>query len=209
MMMDFPDTEKKLRSRISSYKSALNKEKKTFGHINDGAGKRYLLFALFFVLNDLKKSEQYFQWYTKEFDDDVGEPVQKLCWAISLYRMDRLDEARYRLADLMLTNLYMIPRLLGENIKKYDIWHSSSDADYDFYDYIYDEILAAITADDKKWIKTEYDSAEFQRIRQRYIEIFGQLKSVKDMPLRKKLLNESYTILDQLEMTENSGKSKK
>ena len=60
-MMDFPDTEKKLRSRISSYKSALNKEKKTFGHINDGAGKRYLLFALFFVLNDLKKSEQYFQ----------------------------------------------------------------------------------------------------------------------------------------------------
>lgn len=207
-MMDFPDTEKKLRSRISSYKSALNKEKKTFGYINDGAGKRYLLFALFFVLNDLKKSEQYFQWYAKEFDDDVGEPVQKLCWAISLYRMNRLDEARYRLADLMLTNLYIIPRLLGENIKKYDIWHSCSDADYDFYDYIYDEILAAITADDKKWIKAEYDSAEFQRIRQRYIEIFGQLKSVKDMPLRKKLLNESYTLLDQLEVTENSGTSK-
>ena len=179
MMMDFPDTEKKLRSRISSYKSALNKEQKRFGHINDGSGKRYLLFALFFVLNDLKKSEQYFQWYTKEFADDIGEPVQKLCWAVSLYRMDRLDEARYRLADLMLTNLYIIPRLLGKNIKKYDIWHSSSDADYDFYDYIYDEILAAITADDKKWIKAEYDSAEFQRIRQRYIEIFSQLKSGK------------------------------
>lgn len=208
MMMDFPDTEKKLRSRISSYKSALNKEKKRFGHINDGAGKRYLLFALFFVLNDLKKSEQYFQWYAKEFADDIGEPVQKLCWAISSYRMDRLDEARYRLADLMLTNLYIIPKLLGENIKKYYIWQSSSDADYDFYDYIYDEILAAITADDKKWIKTEYDSAVFQRIRQRYIEIFGQLKSVKDMPLRKKLLNESYTLLDQLEVTENSGTSK-
>jgi hypothetical protein len=209
MMMDFPDTEKKLRSRISSYKSGLNKEKKRFGYINDGAGKRYLLFALFFILNDLKKSEQYFQWYAKEFDDDVGEPIQKLCWAISLYRMDRLDEARYRLADLMLTNLYMIPRLLGENIKKHDIWHSSSDAGYDFYDYIYDEILAAITADDKKWIKTEYDSAVFQRIRQRYIEIFGQLKSVKDMPLRKRLLNESYSLLDQLEVTENSGTSKK
>jgi hypothetical protein len=132
-----------------------------------------------------------------------------MCWAISLYRMDRLDEARYRLADLMLTNLYMIPRLLGENIKTYDIWHSSSDGDYDYYDYIYDEILAAITADEKKWIKTEYDSAVFKSIRQRYVEIYGQLKELDDMPLRKKLLNESYSLLDQLEVTKNSGKSKK
>jgi hypothetical protein len=36
--------------------------------------------------------------------------------------------------------------------------------------------LAAITADDKKWIKTEYDSAVFKSIRQRYIEIYGHLK---------------------------------
>ncbi len=104
---------------------------------------------------------------------------------------------------------FMIPRLLGENIKTYDIWHSSSDADYDFYDYIYDEILSAITVDDKKWIKTEYDSAVFKSIRQRYIEIYGHFKNVIDMPLRKKLLNESYSLLDQLVITENSGKSKK
>ena len=65
--MNFPDTDKKLKSTISRYKSALNKEKKTHGHINDGAGKRYLLFALYFVLNDLKKSEGYFQWYKNSF----------------------------------------------------------------------------------------------------------------------------------------------
>jgi len=34
-------------------------------------------------------------------------------------------------------------------------------------------------------------------------------KKVKDMPLRKKLLNKSYSLLDQLQATENSGKSKK
>lgn len=202
-MMNFPDTEKKLRSRISSYKSALNKEKKEYDCINDSAGKRYLLFALHFVLNDLKKSEQYFEWYKKEFDDDVGEPVQKLCWAISLYRMDKLDEARYQLADLMLTNLYMIPRLLGESIKSYGIWHSSSACDYDYFDYVYDEIFAVVTADDKKWIKTEYDSFVFKRIRQRYIEIYGQLKGIEDMSLHKKLLDESYSLLDQLEVAES------
>ena len=134
-MINFPDTEKKLKSRISSYKSALNKEKKIYGSINDGAGKRYLLFTLYVVLNDLKKYEEYFEWYKIDFDDDFGEPIQKLCWAVSLYRMKHQGEAKYMLADLILSNLYMIPQILGQNIKEYDIWHSSSDGFMDYFDY--------------------------------------------------------------------------
>ncbi len=197
-MMIFPDTEKKLRSRISSYKSSMNKEKKIYGSINDGAGKRYLLFWLHFVLNDLKKSEKYFEWYKPEFDDDVGEPIQKLCWAVSLYRMGRLDEAKYRLADLMLSNLYMIPYVLGKEIFPYDIWHFSSNSDADYVQYIPDEVLEAMTIEDKKWIKEAYDSFVFRRIKQRYIEIYSELKTVEDVELRRKLLNEARTLLDQL-----------
>ncbi len=37
-MMIFQDTEKKPISRISSYKSAMNKEKKMYGAIDDDAG---------------------------------------------------------------------------------------------------------------------------------------------------------------------------
>lgn len=197
-MINFPDTEKKLKGRISSYKSALNKEKKHYGCINDGAGKRYSLFSLYFVLNDLKKSEKYFEWYKEEFDDDVGEPIQKLCWALSLYRMNKIDDAKYMLADLMLLNLYIIPRLLGQDIKEYDIWHYSSNADYVYFDYIFDEVLEALSEEDKNWIKEQYDSFVFRRIRQRYIEIYGQLQSVKDVPSRRKLLDESNSLLDQL-----------
>ena len=197
-MINFPDTEKKLKSRISSYKSALNKEKKTFGHINDGVGKRYLLFTLYFVLNDLKKSEKYFEWYKAAFDNDVGEPIQKLCWAVSLFRMDHEKEAKYILADLMLSNLYMIPKILGQEIEVFDIWHSSSDGDIEYFDYVPDEVLYALTTEDKNWIKEWYDSFVFQRIRQRYIEIFSELRTKKNVESRKKLLNESYTLLEQL-----------
>jgi len=195
-MLNFPDTEKKLKSTISRYKSALNKEKKIYGHINDGAGKRYLLFSLYFVLNDLKKSEEYFEWYKKEFDDDVGEPVQKLCWVLSLYRMGKPNEAKYMLADLMLSNLYMIPQILGRDINEYDIWHSSSDGDMDYFDYTPEEVLNALTPEDKTWVKETYDSFVFQRIRQRYIEIYGELRTVKDLESRRKLLQESYSLLD-------------
>jgi len=199
-MISFPNTEKKMKNRISNYKSALNKEKKEYDCINDRTGKRYSLFALYFVLNDLKKSEKYFEWYKDEFDDDVGEPIQKLCWALSLYRMNQVDDAKYILADLMLLNLYIIPRLLEQDITEYGIWHYSSDTDYDYFDYIWDEVLDAISEDDKNWIKEQYDSFVYRRIRQRYIEIYGQLQNVNDPSSRKKLLEEEDSLLDSLKI---------
>jgi len=120
-MTNNSSTEKRIRTKISSYKSGMSRDKKIYGSINDGAGKRYVLFSLYFQLNDLKKSEEYFKWYEKEFEDDSGEPVQKLCWAVSLYRMGKIEQAEYRLADLMLSNLYVIPKILGRDIKEYDI----------------------------------------------------------------------------------------
>ncbi len=52
-MYNFPKTEKKLKSQISSYKSSLLKEKMKFGFVHDGQGKRYVIFTLCLVLNDI------------------------------------------------------------------------------------------------------------------------------------------------------------
>jgi hypothetical protein len=197
-MFTFPDTEKKLKSRISSYKSSLNKEKKDYGHINDGSGKRYLLFCLYFVLNNLKKSEGYFEWYKKEFPDDIGEPVQKMCWAISLHRIQKDDEAKYMLGELMLSNLYLIPHLIEQEVQEYDIWHSSNYERIDYIDYIPEKVLESITDNEVLWIRTLYESFEFRRIRKRYIEIYHDLKNTKKIEARKELLNESYSLLDSL-----------
>jgi hypothetical protein len=197
-MFSFPDTEKKLRSRISSYKSALNKEKKDYCYISDGSGKRYLLFCLYFVLGDLNKSRQYFEWYKKEFPDDVGEPIQKLCWALSLHRMKNDDEARYMLAELMLSNLYLIPNIIGLDVQKYDIWHSSNFEDIDYVGHIPAEVRKSIKESEIKWMDTLYNSFEFRRIRKRYIEIFHELQRTKELEKRKDLLNESYFLLNIL-----------
>lgn len=197
-MLNFPETEKKLKSKISSYKSALNKEKNNHGYINDGSGKRYLLFYLYFVLNDLKKSENYFEWYVAEFPDDVGEPIQKLCWALSLHRMGKVGEAKLKLAELMLTNLYIIPKIIGKKVKPYDIWHSSSDTDIDYIDYLSEEVRTSIQQSEIDWMNTLYESFEFRVIRKRYIEIFHELQNVKEISARRKLLDESCKLLNSL-----------
>lgn len=198
MMFSFPATEQKIKARISSYRSALNAEKKCFGVISDGAGKRYLLFNLYFVLNDLKKSALYFDWYKREFPEDSGEPIQKLCWAVSLHRMGKGAEARYMLASLMLSNLYMIPRIIDEDIQEYDIWHASNLTYLDYVQYVPKRVLESIQPDDIEWMKTLYESFEFRRIRKRYIEIYHDLLHLHDVQTRRPLVTEAYTLLDSL-----------
>jgi len=197
-MYNFPKTKKKLKSQISSYKSSLLKEKKKFGFVDDGQGKRYLLFTLYFVLNDIEETKDYIEWYEKEFSDDIGEPIQKLCWALSLRRMDNEIGARKMLAETMLSNLYIIPKLLYQEIAEYDIWHPSSDGHIGYVDYIPKEVISSITEAEAQWLRQQYDSLEFRRIRKRYIEIFRELKNTKEIGERTRLLEESYSLLDTL-----------
>ncbi len=198
-MFEFPDTEKKLKLMISRYRSALNQEKKSHGNINDGNGNRYVLFWLYFVLGDLNKSREYFEWYKKEFSDDTGDPIQKLCWALILHRMKNDNEARIMLADLMLSNLYLIPKIIGIDVQKYDMWHSSNLEDIDYVEEIPAEVIERLNESEIQWMNVLYQSVEFLRIRERYIEIFKKLQHTKEIEKRRKLLNESYALLNSLQ----------
>jgi hypothetical protein len=197
-MYDFPKTEKALKKRISSYKASLFKEQREFGHINDGAGKRYLLFPMYLALNNAEEAQDYISWYENEFSDDVGEPIQKLCWAVILKRIGKEAEARRMLAETMLANLYLIPKVLGEQMAQYDIWHPSSDAQMHYVEYMPKEALASLTQAEIQWISQEYESPDFRRIRNRYIEIYQKLKDIEKINERKQLLDESYSLLDAL-----------
>jgi len=204
-MYDFPKTEKTLKKRIASYKASLLKEKREYGHVNDGAGKRYLLFPMYLVLNSTKESQDYIDWYEKEFPDDAGEPIQKLCWALMLRRIGKETEARRMLAEAMLANLYILPKVLGKRIAAYDIWHSSSDAQINYVEYMPHEALGSLTEEDIQWISHEYESLDFQRIRKRYVEIYQKLKGIKDIAERKQILDESYSLLSAFDQGEQTS----
>ena len=176
----------------------MQKEKRTYGAISDDVGNRYVLFWLHFLLDDLKAAKTYFRWYEKQFEDDVGEPIQKLCWSVSVHRMGDGKKAKYLLADLMLSNLYFIPRVIGTQIGRQDIWHASNDAEQDYTDEIPIEILNAITAPERSWIAEMHDSLEFRRYRQRHVEIYRELANTRGVEKRTPLVREAGTLLDEL-----------
>lgn len=179
----------------------MRREKRTYGAISDGSGKRYLLTWLYFVLGDLKGGKTHLRWYEREFEDDVGEPIHKLCGALMLHRLGEAQRAKYMLADLMLSNLYMIPYLLNEAGPEDTGWRSSNDAERDYTAEIPEEILGAIADEDRNWMKRLNDSLEFRRYRKRHIEIYRELEHTKDVEKRRPLVREAGTLLDELKQS--------
>ncbi len=197
-MYKFPKTAKGLRTRIAAYRKSMQAEWRTHKYIDDGAGKRYLVFWLYFVLGDWDEARSYFRWYATRFPDDVGEPVQKLCWALSLRRMGERREAVVKLADLMLSNLYAIPALLGDTLEAPAIWHDSNLAEPAYAAELPVEIMQAITAEERQWVAALHDSLEFRRLRKRYIDIAGKLLTSKSVAARVPLVREADALLGSL-----------
>ena len=193
-MYQYPQEPKKIRERINRYERKLRKEYEKFGSISDGYGKRYLLGPLYLILGDLTGAIRSFEWFEHMFPDDIGEPFHYLCWTLALYRSGDMAGASLKLRQTMLSNLYLIPHLLGLAQDRLNIWHGSNIVEKDYLEYAPPEIWELWDKPALQWAKETYDGLEFCRVRARYIEIYEQLGSEPPGPKRSQLVDEAYKI---------------
>ncbi len=185
---------RKIRSRLRNYEAKLRREKATYGTYNDGAGKRYQIGPLHLLLGDLDGAAEAFRWFTREFADDHGEPGHSLCWTLTLLRAgDELGAAK-KLRRTMLSNLYLIPRLLGQDIAPLDIWHPSSDAQSSYLSLLPSEYFTIWEVPERAWAERLYHGGGFTKVRERYIEIYRALRHVRPGPERNRLLDEAFAL---------------
>ena len=190
----FPKDPKKIRARIRRYERALRKEHEETGFYSDGYGKRFLLGPLYLLMDDLEGAMQSFAWYEETFPDDSGDPMQLLCWTLALYRSGDLAAATRKLQRTMLSNLYLIPRLLGQEQEPLDIWHGSNIAELVHVEYIPPEIFALWDETAVEWCQATYHEAAIRQVRERYIEIYHELKTEPRGPKRTQLVNEAFEL---------------
>jgi hypothetical protein len=193
-MSQFPKEPKKIRARVTRYERELRKEYEMHGFIRDGYGKRYLLGPLYLLFGDLAGAIKSFAWFEQTFPDDIGEPVHSLCWTLALYRSGNIVEASHRLVRTMLSNLYLIPHLIGLEQDELDIWHGSNLAEEEYLQYAPPEIWALWDAAALQWAKETYERPDVGQVRTRYIEIFEQLKSEPPGPRRSALGDEAFNL---------------
>ncbi len=185
----------KIRSLVRSYERKLQKEKGEHGFYRDGAGKRYLIGPDYMLLGDNEGALAAFQWFEQEFADDAGEPGHLLCWSLALHRAGNEVGAAKKLRQTMLSNLYLVPHMLGSPIVELDIWHSSSDAQPDYIECVPEAYLQLWTEAEQEWASGLYRSPGFQSVRERYIEISKALDTTRPGPERNRLVEE----MDELE----------
>ena len=190
-MSPFPKDPKKLKSKLRRYERELRKEQTTHGFIDDGGGKRYLVGPMYLLLDDTEGAVRSFSWFADTFPDDMGEPGFFLCWALALYRAGETEAAGRKLRQAMLSNLYMIPYLIGQPQAEYDIWHGSNWDRLDYLQYISPEYFTLWDDAARQWAAELYHGPEFTAVRDRYIEIYRQLPNVPAGPERSALVREA------------------
>ena len=180
----------KIRSRLRSYERKLQQEKKEHGFYRDGAGKRYQIGPHYLLLGDDEGALAAFEWFEKEFSDDVGEPGQLLCWSLALHRAGNEIGAAKKLRQTMFSNLYLVPRLLGSPIAELRIWHGSSDAEPSYVGHIHEPYLRLWTKEERDWAQGLYSSPGFRSVRERFIEISRAPATARPGTERSRLVEE-------------------
>lgn len=186
--MDLPTDPRKIAERIRRYERALRRDLETIGSIDDGAGKRYLLGALYLALGDVQGALESYAWLQKVVPDDSGEPVDYLCWTLALYRAGDRPAASRKLVQTMLRNLYLIPALIGVAQPRLDIWHGSNWAEPEYAEYGVAEVATLWDADALAWARRDWESAAVQRVRERYLQLWRQLSHEPVGPTRSRLV---------------------
>ena len=193
-MYDCPQDPKKIRPRIRRYERALRREQACYGFINDGAGKRYLLGPLYLLLGDTEGALRSFTWFVQTFPDDSGDPLHGLCWTLALYRAGELEHAAAKLRQTMLSNLYLLPRLLRIDQDHIDLWYPSNLAEQRYSDDVPDALLALWEPPALQWVHALYSSEPCRRVRCRYIALYTQLKDEPPGPKQSRLVEEAFQL---------------
>ena len=189
----FPTDPKRIRERIRRYERALKRELEE-GYGGDGYGKRYLLGPLYMLMGDVAGALASFDWYEDAYPDDGGEPYQYLTWALALLRGGRRQEAFNKLYQTMLENLYLVPFLLGRNLRQLDIWHGSN---FEWIEYAVEvprELLNLWDDAALQWAREVSEHPVVVEKVARYVAIHRELKSEPPGLRRTALVHESYVL---------------
>ena len=183
-----PKDDKKIKQRIRNYERSLSQEKRRFGGYRDGSGKRFLLGPLHMIMGDLEGALRSFAWFEVEFPDSSDEAPQLLCWSLALHRVGEDDKARRLLRRTMFANLYIIPRLLGMEVRRHDMWHGSNTKEPSYLSWVPNEYWGLWNDSERQWGAELWQSSDFRESRDRYVELGHALKSLRPGPERNRVL---------------------
>jgi tetratricopeptide (TPR) repeat protein len=186
----------RIQNKITKIKRALSADKRLWGCYDDSRGLRYLPPALYLRMQDYKGAMRYFNWFHKNFDDDIGYPTFLLEWTITLFKNGKLKDAEKMALKTFFLNTYIIDKFLGKdllnlNISEHSNWENASlvtDLNYKHSDAELQDFTA--------WLSKFVISKIFYQYANEFIEIEQRLKTEPVGITRTQLVSRRYSLLD-------------
>ena len=192
-------TPKQIQSRkkkIADVKRILAAEKRKFGGYDDSRGLRYAPPRYYIELADYAGGLAYTKWFDKNFPDDCGFPIFLFEWTIILYKNGKIKEAEKKALQTFISNTYLLDKFLEKEFldldkEEHSNWDGRELAEQ--LGYSKNQIELQDFAD---WLSSFVTSDKFYKIANEFINIQQRLKAERVGPVRSKLLNRSYSLLD-------------
>ena len=165
-----PKQAERIRAKIIQIKKELAADKRRWGGFyDDSRGLRYLPPALYIKLGDYSGANRYFNWFAKNFPDDIGYPIFLFEWTLTLFKTQKMALAEQKALQTFRANTYLFHAFLqrpphGRNIREWSNWASQELAE----DLPYAKTDKELT-DFAEWLEAFMGSEGFQRFTEDFL----------------------------------------
>lgn len=192
--------EERIKNKIVKIKKALAADKKYWnGYYHDGQGLRYLPPRFYIQIGDYSGGLRYLNWFNKNFPDDSGFPDFLFEWTIILFKTGRTKEAERKAFKTFTSNTYLFDKFFDREITKVEKLEISNLEVAEFaIDYFNYSNKQENLLDFAEWLKKVTQTEKFSTLMNKFIEIQKQLKYENNHTTRKKLIDLTYELENEL-----------
>jgi len=186
----------RIKQKIRKQKAALSSEKRVYGGIHDGGGRRYYISDLYMQISDYKGVITYKKWFDRNFPDDIGSPLLSLYWSIAFFEINKIKEAKIYTIDTAFQNIYLHRLLLGQEVKRIDMHEHGYDV-LDFAKQLQKESDEVVTKSYLDWLEEFVETEEYKKWIERFISLNKLLKDEQEVEKRVVLLDHISNLISE------------
>jgi hypothetical protein len=191
-----PKQTERLKNKIKKIKRELQADKKRWGGFyHDGRGLRYLPPELYLELEDYSGALRYFNWFKKNFPDDIGHPIFFFEWTITLFKTKRIELAEKKAIQTFASNTY----IFDEFLQKESLQFEKSESSNWEYEQLVQNFKYSKNQDNlidfKEWLESFIKSDKFYDFTNKFIYLKQKLENEPTGKLRTKLIKIEYELM--------------
>ena len=186
----------RIKDRITGIKKDLAADKRKWGgYYDDSRGLRYAPPELYLKIKDYKGALRYFNWFEKNFPDDIGFPGFLFEYTLTLFKNKKIEKAENKVLETFISNPYLIDYFLDKELTDYypdenSEWKKESLKKY----FIYSKHDPGLE-DFIEWLEIHIGNPKFLSVKNEIIEIENKLITERREPTRTALVKRLFSLI--------------